>query len=94
MPRFNGLAQAVMGRSSGPASVDGTLVVNPGGGPASPISNTEVLVNSNARTGVWETVKVEVASGVMRRMGNTANTLVAGGGRWLGWANGAGLFVL
>jgi hypothetical protein len=81
-----------MGRGGGPASVDGQLLVTPGGGPASWLDDQTLLVNTN-HWGPWEVRAIDLVGVGSRSLHATgANALCAGGGRWLGWANGQGLF--
>src|SRR5260221_836068 len=92
MPRLNARGQALMGRSGGPASVDGRVIVLPGGGPASWLDDETIIVNTNAR-GSWEILSINVTNGFMRQLhAGGANAMAAGGGRWLCLASGTGLF--
>jgi hypothetical protein len=92
MPILNDRGQAVMGQGGGPCSVDGQLLIEPGGGPASWFDNRTVLASSNALSGVWEVVAVDVSTRTRSVFAPAGvNSLCAGGGRWLGWAAGTGL---
>lgn len=92
MPRLNAHGVALLGRSGGPASVNGRIIIDPGGGPASWLNGDTILVNTNARA-VWEVLAVSVKDPSVRILlqPGGANDLAAGGDRWLSWAAGYGL---
>ena len=88
---LNSRGQAVLGQAGGPCSVDGRMIITPGGG-ACWLDDDHVLVNTGSDATGWAVVAVDVASGGRDLKAPGANALCAGGGRWLGWRPDVGMF--
>src|SRR5436190_16758274 len=92
MARLNAQGQLLLGRSGGPASIEGRVIVSPGGGPACWLDPHTILVNSdtpigNPPTVAWRVLAVDTESLIpVLFHAAGANDLAAGGRRWIGWS--------
>lgn len=89
MPFLNGRGQAVMGLGGMPASVDGKVIADPGGGACWLSDNLAIL--QTQVDGKWTLATVTIATGKVELMPWTpgATELVAGGVRYAAGLNGS-----
>jgi hypothetical protein len=94
MPTLNSRGQAAMGQAGGPGSVDRRVLLDPGG-ELCWVTDDLLIGNTGSDAAGWQVVAINL-TGAWIPLAPGANTLCAGGGRWLGWADpakgGAGLF--
>lgn len=91
MPRLNRRGQAIAGVGSGPCSVDNVEVSSVGG-----VANwltDDIAIYQTRREGRWTVETLNFRNGEVREAApHGANELGAGGGRFVGFLGGVGLF--
>lgn len=81
-----------MGEAGGPASIDGVVIVTPGGSAC--WLDDERFICQTVIGGQWVLAIITVSNGEVEEVQppSGANYLAAGGGRWSAWLAGKGLF--
>lgn len=94
MPRLNRYGQALSSPypdGAGTVSVD-RIAILPAAGQACWLEDELVIANAQVE-GIWRVVAIPSAGGIRLVLDPAgSNRIVAGGGRWLGWSAGRGMF--